>query len=464
VKGIKDKTLWIVVPIFVLILTNSILYQSHKQFLSDSQWGGETWAANIDIGELDEGVFIWSYVQTATFQGITAGLVFPIVLSLFESRFQYIQTKMEERRARKQKLEEERREKQWESVDEFTAIWSAILAKALQIVNIKQEKDVEQEKHVDVTSTIIETQKLFEKAHSLSNRIGFRFRKMNTKSNGIETTVGIKDTTRELIMFFIHHHLKLNLSVANYLKKYIDNIEQWNENDLEKIKNENQKIQKSLLVCVRATYDYVFPRSLDILKYHIELADVAGLGDTQKEIDKIKLKIDTTVEEFELLRKETASFNYYESILFDSLTDEEEFKDQKFTDNDKLTVKLTYDEVKERLETYREKALEYENWLKAQKKDKGEMPLPSTDFHNKDYTSSKQLRESFNAIPFEVYTENNQLIYSRDYINGFARCYGEDLLRVDIHERANAPQLIKEEYDSYCKEKRLSKQFNPKDK
>jgi hypothetical protein len=297
--------------------------------------------------ELSVWVKLWNYLSSAIFTLVTGSLIIPLLFSILEKRYKFMENIQQQREEKKKQAEDQRRASRIETIDDTIKMWQDLYNLTTEVVFFDPDNTDTKEINRMMTDMI----KFPSSAEVTVNRWGHQF--PNLKFEDYDT-----------FLHFVNVVYQSALSIILYIKRGID-------------QKQRLELQNMLYLILDQVKSIVHHRMIDIFKYSARLLELEESGAKESEMGMIRLDI---------------------SVNIDSLNDWA----KGITDHDEKYDNFLAPTENAQIDDIRKTAREIEKWLKE---DKNRQVFKSDQFdelRQQFYNISLEDRVSSAAIPYTI--------------------------------------------------------------
>ena len=244
------------------------------RFINAKMWVAIIFAVNIGlfgiyifshtgVGFFDQ---LWSYLDSGLFKLVTGSLVLPLLFSVLEKRYKFIENMEREREDRRKRNEEIKRQTRQQAIDDTIAMWQDLYSLSTDVILLKDGEDFESMVD-DISRKMIN---FSNKAEHIVNKWSHQFTNLTYDDH-------------DLFLEFVNILYQSGDSVIYYLRTTEDNDE--------------RSLMKDMLYQIRDQVKSIANHTtINVLKNSAEYLRLKDGYGTDEKIAEAKAKIDEDLE------------------------------------------------------------------------------------------------------------------------------------------------------------------------
>lgn len=291
---------------------------------------------------------LWEYLSSAIFTLVTGSLIIPLLFSMLEKRYKFLENIQKEREDKRKELEDQRKLNRRETINSTIAMWQELYDLVTQLIYYEPNK----KNKIDINDIIIEMIKFPTSAEVTVNKWAHQFPNLKHEDN-------------DTLLHFVNIVYQSALSIALYIQRGIIDEKQCKE------------LQDTLFLIQDQVKSIVHHRMIDVFKYSATLLE---LEESKADETLIKEK-----------REDIRSFldNLHDWVV--GLTEQDNVHDNFLAPNEGAKI----DEI-------RNTARDIEKWLKEDKERQVFQSQQFTSLRDQFFKISLEDRVGAAAIPYSI--------------------------------------------------------------
>lgn len=205
---------------------------------------------------------LWNYLSSDVFLLITGSLIIPLLFSLLEKRYKFMENIQKQREERKKRIEEQRRSGRQETINDTIAMWHELYGMTSEVIYFTPGKNEKKEIKLLITKLINFTSS----AEHIVNKWTHQFPNLTYDDH-------------DVFLEFINILYQSGLSIAYFIQEGMD-------------KKEIEKLQDMLFVIQDQVKNIANHRMINALKYSARMLEKEEGGASLEDIEQSKSKID----------------------------------------------------------------------------------------------------------------------------------------------------------------------------
>jgi hypothetical protein len=196
---------------------------------------------------------LWNYLSSAIFTLVTGSLIIPLLLSILEKRYKFIENIQKQREDRRKQIEDQRRLGRRETINDTIGMWQELYILTTEVIYFEPGKDG----HTEINQVITKLIRFPSSAEVTVNKWGHQY-------------PNLKFEDHDIFLSFVNVVYQSALSIALYIQRGIE-------------KKQRNELQNMLNLILDQVKSIVHHRMIDVFKYSANLLEIEeGEGDKQK--------------------------------------------------------------------------------------------------------------------------------------------------------------------------------------
>jgi hypothetical protein len=208
---------------------------------------------------------LWEYLGSSVFMLVTGSLLIPLLLSLFEKQYNFIENIQRQREERRRQLEEQRREQRQQAINETIAMWQQLYNQTSEVIFFDLEKDADK-----LNGLIIRMINFTSTAEHIVNKWTHQFPVLEPEDH-------------DVFLEFINIIYQSSLTTVYYIKN-------------KKEKKEVKALQEMLFMIQDQLKNIANHRIINTLKYAARVIELQESDASEAEIMKARNLLETEID------------------------------------------------------------------------------------------------------------------------------------------------------------------------